>query len=77
MQINSRSGGVDILDRQRQSGLDFMRIFACLLVVGSHLSQRLNPSELSGAKAIASDILSRGELGVCIFFVLSDFLLAL
>jgi peptidoglycan/LPS O-acetylase OafA/YrhL len=65
------------MDRQRQSGLDFIRVFACLLVVCSHLSQRLIASELSGPKAITFDILSQGEFGVCIFFVLSGFLLAL
>jgi peptidoglycan/LPS O-acetylase OafA/YrhL len=65
------------MDRQRQSGLDFIRVLACLLVVCSHLSGRLIASELSGAKAIMFDILSHGEFGVCIFFVLSGFLLAL
>jgi peptidoglycan/LPS O-acetylase OafA/YrhL/ABC-type sugar transport system permease subunit len=64
-------------DAERLDGFDGLRAIACLAVVFHHLFQRLDgdkqPLWLDGLR----EFFLKGEVGVCLFFVLSGALLAL
>ncbi len=59
------------------SGADGIRAMACLMVVGHHLSQRLNRPEQSKFIQEAQAFIMTGQVGVSAFFVLSGMLLSM
>ncbi len=61
---------------ERQSGLDFMRTVACLLVIFYHFSTRIVSANVAPNDRLAYNFFSAGSFGVSIFFVLSGFLLS-
>ncbi len=61
----------------RQTGLDFLRVAACFLVIFHHFSQRLRAEDISQGGRLGYAFFSYGSFGVAIFFVLSGYLLAL
>ena len=60
----------------RLLGADFLRAFACLVVFGHHLAQRMSWNEPVGWMEWLRVFNLTGGLGVALFFVLSGFLLA-
>ena len=60
----------------RIRGADGLRAIACLLVVGHHLTQRLNGHNYAGLLGKLHYAGMRGEVGVSLFFVLSGCLLS-
>jgi peptidoglycan/LPS O-acetylase OafA/YrhL len=60
----------------RLTGADFLRAFACLVVFGHHLAQRMSWNEPLGWMEWLRVFNLTGGLGVALFFVLSGFLLA-
>jgi len=60
----------------RLAGADFVRAVACIMVVGSHVAQRISPSVLPGWGKSAQALWMMGTFGVGAFFVLSGYLLA-
>lgn len=65
-----------LTEAKRLAGLDFMRAFACLLVLAVHLFQKLDAPGLRGSWRFAYDFFIMGSAGVGVFFLLSGFLLA-
>jgi ABC-type glycerol-3-phosphate transport system permease component/peptidoglycan/LPS O-acetylase OafA/YrhL len=59
------------------AGADGVRAIACLMVVFSHLGQRLNMPEQAPAMQAFQAFLMKGSFGVSAFFVLSGMLLSL
>jgi ABC-type glycerol-3-phosphate transport system permease component/peptidoglycan/LPS O-acetylase OafA/YrhL len=59
------------------AGADGVRAIACLMVVFSHLGQRLNLPEQAPAMQAFQAFLMKGSFGVSAFFVLSGMLLSL
>jgi ABC-type glycerol-3-phosphate transport system permease component/peptidoglycan/LPS O-acetylase OafA/YrhL len=59
------------------AGADGVRAIACLMVVFSHLGQRLNMFEQAPAMQAFQAFLMKGSFGVSAFFVLSGMLLSL
>jgi ABC-type glycerol-3-phosphate transport system permease component/peptidoglycan/LPS O-acetylase OafA/YrhL len=59
------------------AGADGVRAIACLMVVFSHLGQRLNMPEQAPAMQAFQAFLMKGSFGVSAFFVLSGLLLSL
>lgn len=62
---------------QRLNGFDGMRALACLMVIGHHLCQKLDPQALTETTRELWSFVLLGEVGVSVFFVLSGTLLAL
>lgn len=60
----------------RLAGADFVRAFACLMVVGHHVAQRISPRALDPVQAQSASWFMMGAAGVAAFFVLSGYLLA-
>lgn len=60
----------------RLAGADFVRAVACIMVVGSHVAQRVAPTVLPAWGQTAQLIWMMGTFGVGAFFVLSGYLLA-
>ncbi|MEO6013947.1 MAG: acyltransferase [Devosia sp.] len=60
----------------RLAGADFVRALACLMVLGHHMAQRLDPNALGRAGANTATVVTMGAFGVGAFFVLSGYLLA-
>ena len=60
----------------RLAGADFVRALACIMVVGSHVAQRISPDVLPAWGKTAQLIWMMGTFGVGAFFVLSGYLLA-
>lgn len=60
----------------RLGGADFVRAAACLIVVGHHLSQRMDYSVRLGPMEWMRVFVQMGGFGVAMFFVLSGFLLS-
>jgi len=58
------------------AGADGVRALACLLVIGHHLSQRLNLPQQEPTVQQLQAFLMTGSVGVSIFFVLSGMLLS-
>ncbi|WP_341675785.1 acyltransferase [Niveibacterium sp. SC-1] len=58
------------------AGADGVRALACLMVLGHHLGQRLNPLPLSESLQAADFFLWSLSSGVAVFFVLSGMLLS-
>ena len=59
------------------AGADGVRAIACLMVVFSHLAQRLNMPEQAPTMQTVQAFLMKGSFGVSAFFVLSGMLLSL
>ncbi len=59
------------------TGADGLRATACLMVVFSHLGQRLARDEQVPAVQFIQDFFVKGAYGVSVFFVLSGFLLSI
>jgi peptidoglycan/LPS O-acetylase OafA/YrhL len=60
----------------RLAGADFVRAFACLMVLAHHIAQRISPDVLSPEQASVAAFSQMGAFGVSAFFVLSGYLLA-
>jgi len=60
----------------RLAGADFVRAAACIMVVGSHVAQRIAPTVLPAWGQTTQLIWMMGTFGVGAFFVLSGYLLA-
>ena len=60
----------------RLAGADFVRATACLMVVGTHVAQRVMPGLLPHWGATTAAAVMMGAFGVGAFFVLSGYLLA-
>ena len=60
----------------RLAGADFVRAFACLMVVGHHVAQRVDPAAFADDQTWMPMAVTMGAFGVAAFFVLSGYLLA-
>ena len=60
----------------RLAGADFVRAFACLMVLSHHIAQRISPRILEVGQAKTVALFMMGAVGVCAFFVLSGYLLS-
>jgi peptidoglycan/LPS O-acetylase OafA/YrhL len=60
----------------RLAGADFVRAFACVMVVGHHVAQRIDPAAVPPEHTWLAMGVTMGAFGVAAFFVLSGFLLA-
>jgi len=60
----------------RLAGADFVRAFACLMVVAHHVAQRVDPNVFTEDRIWMPMAVTMGAFGVAAFFVLSGFLLA-
>src|SRR5690606_659040 len=64
------------LTQQRLLGADFLRASACLMVLLHHLAFRMDMGNVPDGATPVLAFLVMGSFGVCIFFVLSGYLLA-
>jgi peptidoglycan/LPS O-acetylase OafA/YrhL len=60
----------------RLAGADFVRALACLMVLGHHVAQRLDPTILPPEQMWIPRAVTMGAFGVGAFFVLSGYLLS-
>ena len=60
----------------RLAGADLVRALACIMVVGSHVAQRVAPAALPDWGKAVQAVWMMGTFGVGAFFVLSGYLLA-
>ena len=60
----------------RLAGADFVRALACLMVLAHHVAQRVSPRFLEPDQIKVAMLFTMGSLGVCVFFVLSGYLLS-
>ncbi len=60
----------------RLAGADFVRAFACLMVLAHHVAQRLAQFRLDAFQKDTVALFMMGAVGVCAFFVLSGYLLS-
>jgi ABC-type glycerol-3-phosphate transport system permease component/peptidoglycan/LPS O-acetylase OafA/YrhL len=74
---NSTSSSSFKLPKFDLAGADGVRAIACLMVVFSHLGQRLNMPEQAPTMQAFQAFLMKGSFGVSAFFVLSGMLLSL